>query len=1349
MSLSKYNKTTKELELIAGEHDTEQIVANIGSLSNLTTSVKTDLVSAINEVNGEISTKQDVLTFDDEPTANSNNPVKSGGVFDVVNAITGSLSDNAPYILRKALGNLVYEKIVGCSFVKNQCIIWSKLGGVTQNRISASFDSTTNILTYTCNVTSTSAYNCPYFNYFLGNHTYIFIIDVKEVISPSSDINISFGTNYTNASLNVSSAGVKQKVLRYSSNTPNALFGLFVNNAKDITVVIKMTGYLIDLTQMFGTEIADYAYSLEQAEAGSGIAWLKSYGFFTKDYYAYDAGSIESVSTSGKKVVGFNLWDEQWEIGTYSGRTGEKTTSNHSIRSKNLIPVIPNNDYYLRWTDKYASRGRFDVAVFFYDVDKKYIRNVGTGITNNKYFSFTVSADVCYINFYVNDYSDAPITNYYNDICINLSDPARNGQYEPYKEVVYSLSNRNLLGVPKLVSGHINYDGDIYDADGGVSEKYGIVDLGTLNWTRNQAVTGVYYIYAYRSDLKEKGNLLCSVYPTNKLKYNDMPDKSMSSNGSTFFISPCINVRDDSYTNAADFKTAMSGVYLVYEKATPTTASAIPFQNPQRAFIDGAEEFIDAEVPVGHESTYYLNEIAPEIEDYVDASINEVSGEIPTKTSDLTNDSNFVNTTALNTALANKVDKVTGKGLSTNDYTNADKAIVDSVTGALAEKADTDDIPDLVSDNLAKGILGNETVLSTDNIPFVSKPMGAGKYQRKKFVGCSYVWNQLVENGDFSDGTTGWSNANSTISVTDNVLTITATADKRFMEVCAVSTAMSFTQGHKMFYSFWIRSSKATVVKAKIGEVTVYNATPTADTWVKSAGIFETTDGTKAFYTGFEGLANVGDTLDVKEVFITDLTQLFGSTAIADYIYNLETATAGAGVAKLKELGFFTEDYYAYDAGSIQSVDIKEYSVLGGGANIFGGKAMIKNALSVHGENIAVNETDDTIFFSANTGSGKTIISFDKYALPNTQYTFMFTYSNYVNSTNMTLVYTDGTTKNVPKVPDSEYESGKHVTTVFTSDENKTISYLRGIWNSGNTTLYADESGIFAKGTTEFEPYHVSTYPLTPTELRGVPMIDANNNIYCDGDEYASDGGHTEKYDIVDLGELNWGVDSNYPTTFYAKIVDIKVLPMNVLPNLLISTSKYTLVGSRMLVQYKNLQYSQGASDSYVYIRDDSFTTAADFKTAMSGVYLVYEKATPTTETLTPFDYPQSVGSLEEIVDYKVEQEDRDVAIPTGHVTEYMGKGGEFILPTLPESQNDYLLAYGQGDYYWKRAAEGTIPTKTSELINDSGFITSADTVSHATTATSANSANTATLANTIAVNPTSTAGLNIWIETT
>lgn len=58
----------------------------------------------------------------------------------------------------------------------------------------------------------------------------------------------------------------------------------------------------------------------------------------------------------------------------------------------------------------------------------------------------------------------------------------------------------------------------------------------------------------------------------------------------------------------------------------------------------------------------------------VQTTVNNAFGslDIPTKTSDLTNDSNFVNSTQLD----GKVDKIAGKDLSSNDYTTAEKTKV-------------------------------------------------------------------------------------------------------------------------------------------------------------------------------------------------------------------------------------------------------------------------------------------------------------------------------------------------------------------------------------------------------------------------------------------------------------------------------------------------------------------------------------------------------------------------------------------------------------------------------------------------------------------------------------------------
>lgn len=66
-----------------------------------------------------------------------------------------------------------------------------------------------------------------------------------------------------------------------------------------------------------------------------------------------------------------------------------------------------------------------------------------------------------------------------------------------------------------------------------------------------------------------------------------------------------------------------------------------------------------------------------ELTNAINAAKTEVAGDIPTKLSELDNDANYVKTT--DAVLVNKVDRISGKDLSTNDYTNADKAKVDNL----------------------------------------------------------------------------------------------------------------------------------------------------------------------------------------------------------------------------------------------------------------------------------------------------------------------------------------------------------------------------------------------------------------------------------------------------------------------------------------------------------------------------------------------------------------------------------------------------------------------------------------------------------------------------------------------
>ena len=100
---------------------------------------------------------------------------------------------------------------------------------------------------------------------------------------------------------------------------------------------------------------------------------------------------------------------------------------------------------------------------------------------------------------------------------------------------------------------------------------------------------------------------------------------------------------------------------------------------------------------------------------------------------------------------------------------------------------------------------------------------------------------------------------------------------------------------------------------------------------------------------------------------------------------------------------------------------------------------------------------------------------------------------------------------------------------------------------------------------------------------------------------------------------------------------------------------------------------------------NNSWSTLSEIQTALSGVYLVYELATPTTASLTQFNPLSDIeqGGTEEFVDYGVEQSTRDVTIPCGTDTDfYQG----LSLPALPTSGGKVELTYDPttGAFTWE-----------------------------------------------------------------
>ena len=191
----------------------------------------------------------------------------------------------------------------------------------------------------------------------------------------------------------------------------------------------------------------------------------------------------------------------------------------------------------------------------------------------------------------------------------------------------------------------------------------------------------------------------------------------------------------------------------------------------------------------------------------------------------------------------------------------------------------------------------------------------------------------------------------------------------------------------------------------------------------------------------------------------------------------------------------------------------------------------------------------------------------------------------------------------------------------------------------------------------------VHTYALGHATLRGVPQLDANNNIYYQGDTYESSGKITRKCKIVNLGDLSWGYNTSYDYPYFfantgsngAALLSgqISVVCTKYAARNNVSAATFRSNDNNKLVCV-NLSSGTGRG---LLIQDTAYTDATAFKTAMDGVYLVYIAATSgyTTETTASFESLMfaEAGGTEQLVDYAYNHSTRDVEIPIGADNDY------------------------------------------------------------------------------------------------
>lgn len=515
--------------------------------------------------------------------------------------------DTTPYIYKSSEHDAVYDELVGGSVAWNQLIPTTGTSGDNSGVIFTNNGDGS----WTLNGTTTGNNVFRNLNYtankknFINNHKYL-------IYANSDDSNVGIGIVRDTGSAQYT-YGQTARIINYAEGSETASWAriqLSVSGYKVTNVITKPQ--VFDLTQMFGsTTIADYAYNLEQSTAGSGIAWLKSYGFFTKDYYPYNAGTLMSVNVSGKKVVGKNLLEITTESTTINGVTFTVDKATGTITANGTASA--NTFFAWKFT---VEKGSYILSgcptggsINYYRID---IRNnvagvvipdnaidVGTGTTA---LNLTEDTDY-YLNIRIQ--SGYITNNLVFKPMIRRAD-ITDSTFEPYTSITYPIQSTDLRGLYKLNGTKLYTDGDIYSADGTVTRKYGIVDLGTLNW--GMTTNNRFYANVEQGSTGIITNALCTNYVVTNTAFSNLQDKEMNYGQPVASAGwRAVAVRDSTYSDATTFKTAMSGVYLIYELATPTTEPVQPFTSPQMVYRSGTEEYLDTRdvpMPVGGNRKY-------------------------------------------------------------------------------------------------------------------------------------------------------------------------------------------------------------------------------------------------------------------------------------------------------------------------------------------------------------------------------------------------------------------------------------------------------------------------------------------------------------------------------------------------------------------------------------------------------------------------------------------------------------------------------------------------------------------------------------------------------------------------
>lgn len=523
-------------------------------------------------------------TVTDEEKADWNDKAEKAGNYPLVAAgsakvIEGTTPVAGEYTFRPSGGGASRFALAMIDKIKGKSLAWNQVlpdgdfhdaAGVKKNRLDVSVAN--NVMT---GVVNSISYDFVSFYFDIQNapllqvgHKFLFAVEMmaKEQCSEISlrgngTIRVNNPTPnvwYRLAGIGATTASVFEMHYDYEAET------IALNNE-----VYARNAIAIDLTRAFGE-----GHEPATVAEFERLYWLK--------YFGYDPGSIINNKAIAIETTGLNQWDEEKESGRIGGTTGQNEIDNSAFRSKNYIPVFPSTQYSV-------TRGGCDGYLYVceYAADKTFLRRNGVGSSANV---IMVSADAHYIRVMFYEASSGwGVTVPDFKICINISNPARNGQYEPYRKVVLNL---NLT----TATGKLNGEGEsvVICADGlkGVGSVYDelivengyatkiirrtqVINMGELDWhlRSDYATTGDIYAPSPENARLKAGEIGKRFIISDNLEGVASAYRINISNSSYIAVEPgysTINARiTDKTLTDVQIRAMMSGHYCVFALETP------------------------------------------------------------------------------------------------------------------------------------------------------------------------------------------------------------------------------------------------------------------------------------------------------------------------------------------------------------------------------------------------------------------------------------------------------------------------------------------------------------------------------------------------------------------------------------------------------------------------------------------------------------------------------------------------------------------------------------------------------------------------------------------------------------